>query len=183
MIYMSKDNLEKTKEKLLLNLDEANFVKDFKIGQYVFSVKAPSVLEEAKISIKKYDAIRKLIELDEDFKNYLLTLEVKELKLDEDGKLKTETHKLDYNNNHQLENVFNNINSVYQDLILRLAYLDVVLTGISNSSGEKIIEGKLIQNLDKLVTLNIRLNSLAELTNSVVEWVKTFEVDPFLLKN
>lgn len=175
-----KQTLEKAKENLLLNLDEENFTREIKFGNLTLVVQAPSILEEAKISIKKYDILRKLYDVDKDIKEYLEAFTINDLKLNEEGKLETEKITFDVNNNQHLEFVFNNLNSSLQDLILRLAYLSVVTKQIKR--GNEVLDISFVELIQRPLG-GQRLSELNELVNSIVDWVKSLEVDPFLLKN
>ncbi len=175
-----KQTLEKAKENLLLNLDEENFTKEMKFGNLTLVVQAPSILEEAKISIKKYDVLRKLYSVDKDIKEYLEAFTINDLKLNEEGKLETEKVAFDINNNQHLEFVFNNLNSSFQDLVLRLAYLSVVTKQIKRNN--EVLEVSFIDLIQRPLGKQ-RLAELNELVNSIVEWINSLEVDPFLLKN
>jgi len=179
---MVKENqtLEKTKENILLNLDEENFTREMKFGNLTLVVQAPSILEEAKISIKKYDVLRKLYAIDEDIKGYLESFTISDLKINEEGKLETEKVNFDVNNNQHLEFVFNNLNTSFQDLVLRLAYLSVVTKQIKRN--KEVLDVSFIDLIQRPLGKQ-RLAELNELVNSIVEWVNSLEVDPFLLKN
>ncbi|MEM3368609.1 MAG: hypothetical protein QXP88_00740 [Thermoproteota archaeon] len=175
-----KQTLEKAKENLLLNLDEENFTKEMRFGGLTLVVQAPSILEEAKISIKKYDILRKLYYIDKDIKEYLEAFTINDLKLNEEGKLETEKVAFDVNNNQHLEFVFNNLNSNLQDLVLRLAYLSVVTKQIKREN--EFLDVSFVDLIQRPLGKQ-KLSELNELVNSIVDWVNSLEVDPFLLKN
>lgn len=173
----------KEKHKAMLNFEEGVQKNEFSFGNYRLIAKVPTLFEESKIFLKRFEIFKKFLANDEDFRNYFSDITVKELKLNDEGKPEIVDVPFDTKKQDHIEHVFNNyLGEEYRELINRLSYLDVVVEKIYK--GEEELHGKFSDLFFFQPTSGLHLREIFNLSEEIINWINSVnEVDPFLSKN
>ncbi len=145
--------------------------KKFSVGNYSFEVKVPTIFDEAKVVFKRYDIFKKLIEKDQDFREYVSRYRV--LTTQEGQLVETEP---DFSKQSHLEEVFSQIDPRLQELFSRVALLDVITEAVYYENQKVDIKPS---DLLSINATKVHLVDLTRLVDQIYDWLNTLDVDPF----
>jgi hypothetical protein len=148
--------------------------KKFPIGSYSFEVRVPTIFDEAKVVFKRYDIFKKLIEKDEDFKEYVSRYKVTTVK---DGQL-VESEP-DFDKQSHLEEIFSQIDPRLQELFSRVALLDVITEAVYYNDERLDVKPS---DLLSVNATKVHLVDFTRLVDQIYDWLNTLDVDPFFRK-
>ena len=145
--------------------------KRFSIGNYNFEVKVPTIFDEAKVVFKRYDVFKKLIEKDQDFREYVSRYKV--LTSQEGQLIESDP---DFSKQSHLEEVFSQIDPRLQELFSRVALLDVITEAVYFDTQKLDIKPS---DLLSINATKVHLVDLTRLVDQIYDWLNTLDIDPF----
>jgi hypothetical protein len=170
---------DKAKEKVnfLQAIQGEVSTKDFELGPFIITVRVPTVFDEAKVVLKRYDLLKFLLDLDEDLAEYVKRFKVKTFV---DGEVKEVDP--DLNNQSHLEEIYQKIDPRFQDIILRLAFLKTITVSIKDRQTGEEIEDFSIEKLLISPALGVHITDMTNLVDTIFVWLDSMSVDPLFRK-
>lgn len=194
---MSKQKTISTQEKFLLNLDETDLTTTFKVQKFEFTVGAPSLFEEARITIDTISIAKKMLQT-EQYSEFVKDVKIPKLTFSTDettGQVNTviEEEPVDLDKiNHVAQLLDNILPTTFRNLVQNIAFLNILVKDISVEGKPLylVVDGKEIHvdSFEKFV-LNVRTRGLylqtlvEELLTKSLDWMENFEISPIEVKN